>query len=118
MTVLRSKIAPSLEGPLIGIATAAAYLGAAWLTLRFVLQLGGTAAVWPPAGVALAIMTRAPKRLWAWVAVGIVGANVAANLIPDAHLAALAIEHGLTLCSTDGDFARFPDLRWDDPLKQ
>ena len=32
--------------------------------------------------------------------------NVAANLIPDAHLAALAIEHGLTLCSTDGDFAR------------
>ena len=43
--------------------------------------------------------------------------NVAANLIPDAHLAALAIEHGLTLCSTDGDFARFPDLRWQDPLQ-
>ena len=42
--------------------------------------------------------------------------NVAANLIPDAHVAALAIEHGLTLCSTDGDFARFPDLRWQDPL--
>lgn len=39
-----------------------------------------------------------------------------ANLVPDAHLAALAIEHGLTLCSTDGDFARFPDLRWTNPL--
>ena len=39
-----------------------------------------------------------------------------ANLIPDAHLAALAIEHGLILCSTDGDFARFPDLRWENPL--
>ncbi len=39
-----------------------------------------------------------------------------ANLIPDAHLAALAIEHGLTLCSTDGDFARFPGLTWRDPL--
>jgi toxin-antitoxin system PIN domain toxin len=38
------------------------------------------------------------------------------NLVPDAHLAALAIEHGLTLCSTDRDFARFPNLRWDDPL--
>jgi predicted nucleic acid-binding protein len=38
------------------------------------------------------------------------------NLVPDAHLAALAIEHGLTLCSTDGDFARFPDLAWLDPL--
>jgi toxin-antitoxin system PIN domain toxin len=39
-----------------------------------------------------------------------------ANLIPDAHLAALAIEHGLALCSTDGDFARFPGLKWTNPL--
>jgi hypothetical protein len=39
------------------------------------------------------------------------------NLVPDAHLAALAIEHGLVLCSTDGDFARFPGLRWSNPLK-
>jgi uncharacterized protein len=50
-------------------------------------------------------------------------ADVLANLLalpgvcaPDAHLAALAIEHGLTLCSTDGDFARFPGLTWCDPL--
>jgi toxin-antitoxin system PIN domain toxin len=41
-----------------------------------------------------------------------------ANLVPDAHLAALAIEHGLVLASTDGDFARFPDLRWENPLAQ
>lgn len=40
-----------------------------------------------------------------------------ANLVPDAHLAALAIEHGLTLCSTDRDFARFEELRWEDPLR-
>ena len=39
-----------------------------------------------------------------------------ANLVTDAHLAALAIEHGLILCSTDGDFARFPDLRWRNPI--
>jgi toxin-antitoxin system PIN domain toxin len=38
------------------------------------------------------------------------------RLVPDAHLAALAIEHGLTLCSTDGDFARFPGLKWENPL--
>ena len=38
------------------------------------------------------------------------------RLIPDAHLAALAIEHGVTLCSTDGDFARFAGLRWENPL--
>lgn len=39
-----------------------------------------------------------------------------ARLVPDAHLAALAIEHGLTLCSADGDFARFPGLKWENPL--
>lgn len=38
------------------------------------------------------------------------------TLVTDAHLAALAIEHGLILCSTDGDFARFPGLRWENPL--
>ena len=42
--------------------------------------------------------------------------GVHANLVPDAHLAALALEHGLTLCSTDGDFARFPSLRYLNPL--
>ena len=42
--------------------------------------------------------------------------GVQANLVPDAHLAALALEHGLTLYSTDGDFARFPALRWINPL--
>jgi hypothetical protein len=41
-----------------------------------------------------------------------------ANLVPDAHLAALAVEHGLTLCSSDGDFARFPGLRWRNPLAE
>ena len=41
-----------------------------------------------------------------------------ASLVGDAHLAALAIEHGLTLCSTDGDFARFPGLRWENPLRE
>lgn len=44
------------------------------------------------------------------------GPGIHGNLVPDAHLAALAIEHGLTLCSTDGDFARFPTLRWLNPL--
>jgi len=42
--------------------------------------------------------------------------GIRANLIHDAHLAALAIEHGLTLCSTDGDFARFRELKWQNPL--
>lgn len=39
-----------------------------------------------------------------------------ANLVPDAQLAALAIEHGLTVMSADTDFARFRDVRWVNPL--
>jgi uncharacterized protein len=39
------------------------------------------------------------------------------DLANDAHLAALAIEHGLTVCSTDGDFARFCGVRWENPLR-
>ncbi len=42
--------------------------------------------------------------------------GIRANLVHNAHLAALAIEHGLSLCSADGDFARFPGLRWVNPL--
>lgn len=42
--------------------------------------------------------------------------GLSSRMVPDAHLAALAIEHGLTLCSTDGDFARFPGVKWENPL--
>jgi len=43
--------------------------------------------------------------------------GTAGNLTTDAHLAALAIEHGAQLCSCDTDFARFQGLRWLDPLR-
>jgi toxin-antitoxin system PIN domain toxin len=42
--------------------------------------------------------------------------EVRGNLVPDAQLAALALEHGLTVCSSDTDFARFPEIRWQNPL--
>ncbi len=45
------------------------------------------------------------------------GAGVAGALTPDAHLAALAIEHGCELHSNDSDFGRFPGLRWTNPLR-
>lgn len=38
------------------------------------------------------------------------------NLIPDAYLAALAIESGCEWITTDRDFSRFPGLRWRHPL--
>ena len=42
--------------------------------------------------------------------------QVRGNLVTDAQLAALAIEHGLTVCSADTDFARFTEIRWVNPL--
>lgn len=39
------------------------------------------------------------------------------NLIPDAHLAAIAIENGCVLYSFDADFSRFPGLKWKNLLK-
>lgn len=42
--------------------------------------------------------------------------EVRGNLVPDAQLAALALEHGLTVYSTDTDFARFREIRWQNPL--
>lgn len=46
----------------------------------------------------------------------LVSARSAGNHATDAHLAALAIEWGLELLSVDRDFARYPGLRWRDPL--
>lgn len=42
--------------------------------------------------------------------------QVAAKLLPDAQLAALAVDHGQTLASADSDFVRFPEVRWVNPL--
>jgi toxin-antitoxin system PIN domain toxin len=67
----------------------------------------GCASVWVPQPT-----ERHPELLGRFLALP----GVRANLVHDAHLAALAIEHGLIMCSTDGDFARFPGLRWQNPL--
>lgn len=42
--------------------------------------------------------------------------GMAGNLTSDAHIAALALEHGAAVCSTDHDFARFPGIRHINPL--
>ncbi len=42
--------------------------------------------------------------------------QTAGPLVMDAVLAAIALEHGATLCTTDRDFARFPKLKWTNPL--
>lgn len=45
------------------------------------------------------------------------GRPVTGNLVPDAQLAALAIEHGLTVMTADTDFGRFPEVRSINPLE-
>ncbi len=43
--------------------------------------------------------------------------HITGNLVPDAQLAALAIEHGVAVVSFDSDFARFPEVAWVNPLR-
>ncbi|CAN5186947.1 type II toxin-antitoxin system VapC family toxin [soil metagenome] len=58
----------------------------------------------------------APSRTWEQLA-GLVRTDrgLRGNLLPDAHLAALALTHGARLATADRGFARFPGLTWFDP---
>jgi toxin-antitoxin system PIN domain toxin len=53
---------------------------------------------------------------WALLRQMILEGQAAGALVSDAHLAALTIEYGGVLHTTDRDFARFPGLRWTNPL--
>ncbi|MFZ3210339.1 MAG: TA system VapC family ribonuclease toxin [Terriglobales bacterium] len=57
------------------------------------------------------------ERHWTLLRQLLVDAQARGDLVTDAHLAALAIEHGAVVCTTDRDFARFPGLRWRNPLQ-
>ena len=46
----------------------------------------------------------------------LVAAGVGGNLVPDAHIAALAMEYQAEVHSADADFGRFPGLRWRNPI--
>ena len=56
------------------------------------------------------------KGHWAILRRLLQGSGAAGNLTSDAHLAALAIEHGATICSADYDFRRFPGVEHVNPL--
>lgn len=56
------------------------------------------------------------ERHWAVLQSLLTEGQALGNLVSDAHLAALAMQHGCELMSTDGDFARFPKLKWKNPL--
>lgn len=102
----------------------------AWLTLWAFLRIGTNPRVfeWPlsasEAEAAISSWLAQPgaailepgERHWG-ILRGLIGAGQAAGpLIMDAVVAAIALEHGATLCTTDRDFSRFPGLKWTDPL--
>jgi toxin-antitoxin system PIN domain toxin len=59
----------------------------------------------------------AGERHWQILSRLLVDGQARSRLVMDAHLAALAIEHGATFCTSDRDFARFPGLKTLDPLE-
>jgi toxin-antitoxin system PIN domain toxin len=61
-------------------------------------------------------VVRPTERHWTVFKQVLTDGQAVANLVTDAHLAALAIEHGCELASTDSDFARFAKLKWRNPL--
>ena len=64
-----------------------------------------------------AIAVNPGARHWSIVEKLCVSTSAKGNLVPDAYLAALAIEQGAELISADRDFARFSGLRWRHPLE-
>jgi uncharacterized protein len=103
----------------------------AWITLLAFLRIGTNFRVFPhPLTVTEAVnlvsewlkipavaILEPGEGHWEILA-GLMTTNQASGpLVMDAHLAALAIEHGATLCTTDQDFSRFPGLQVLNPLK-
>jgi toxin-antitoxin system PIN domain toxin len=94
---LRIVTRPGIVAQPLAAAAALDYVGE-WLQLRPVRIVEATTAHW---GVLSALVR---------------DLGTAGNLTNDAHLAALAIEHGAKICSTDRDFLRFPGITLINPL--
>jgi predicted nucleic acid-binding protein len=63
------------------------------------------------------VWTPEPGAGHAEILLGLLGKyQIRGNLVTDAQLAALAIEHGLAIYSADTDFARFTELTWVNPI--
>ncbi len=63
-----------------------------------------------------AVILSPGERHWQIFSELLIAGQATGPLVMDAHLAALAIEHGCVLATTDRDFARFPGLNTCDPL--
>ena len=104
-------------------------VGLAWIVLLAFIRIStNPRAVASPVKIELVCETLdqllqcAPVRVvqpgpehWSHVRRLLLAVGTGGNLTTDAHLAALAIEHGATLISYDNDFGRFEHLRWERP---
>jgi uncharacterized protein len=106
-----------LEDALSGTKT----VGFAWIVLLGFLRLTTRPQVLPsPLSVKqalelVALLTPGPRHFELLFDL-LTNTGTGGNLTSDAHLAAIAIEHGAEVCSTDHDFGRFAGLRWRNPL--
>ncbi len=111
--------------------SAAPRVGLPWAALTGFVRIAAQPRAWErpvPVGTSLGIVRAWLARPCVWtpepgddhpeILQLLLGRNASWRHVADAHLAAIAIEHGLTLCSLDRDFARWTDagLRWEDPL--
>ena len=101
-----------------------------WIVLLAFLRLSTRVAVFPQCltieqavqvvdtwlSLPTVVIVQPTSRHWVTLRDLLLSAGTSGNLTSDTHLAAIAIEHGAELCSTDHDFARFPALRWVNPL--
>jgi toxin-antitoxin system PIN domain toxin len=105
-------------------------IGLPWVTVWAFIRISTNSRIWDnprPSSEAFAIVGEwlaqpgvvplHPGPLHAEILERLVsGCGAIGPLVTDAVLAALAMEHGALLASTDQDFRRFPDLRWLNPL--
>jgi toxin-antitoxin system PIN domain toxin len=103
----------------------------AWLTLWAFLRIASNPRVFErplsivEAGAAISAWLAQPgsgvlepgERHWDILSGLMREGQTAGPLVMDAVLAAIAIEHGATLCTTDRDFSRFSGLKWTNPLR-
>jgi len=92
-----------------------------WVTILAFLRISTSARAFRhplSAKEALAVVSEWLSRHFQILSTLLLVAQASGSLVTDAHLAALAIEHGALLCTTDRDFARFPGLRFQNPLQE
>jgi len=106
-------------------------IGVSWIVLLAFLRLATTPRIFPePLSMTEAIaivsnwlarsnvvLLHPTERHWVVLSSLLAATRIRGRDVTDAHLAALAVEHGATFCTTDRDFARFPGLNTLDPLQ-